>query len=74
MPGKSLGKRSLAGYGPYGHKELDMTEVTQPAHTHRVSYWVKSDREGGIWYNIPYMCNLKINDTDELTYKIETGS
>ena len=22
------GQRSLAGYGPWGHKELDMTEVT----------------------------------------------
>ena len=23
--GKSLGQRSLAGYSPWGHKELDMT-------------------------------------------------
>ena len=27
--GKSLGQRSLVGYGPWGHKELDMTEVTK---------------------------------------------
>ena len=26
MPGKSHGQRSLAGYRPWGHKELDMTE------------------------------------------------
>ena len=30
---------------------------------------VKSDREGGILYNIPYKWNLKRNDTNELTYK-----
>ena len=27
-----LGQKSLAGYSPWGHKELDMTQVTQ--HTH----------------------------------------
>ena len=26
LPGKSHGKRSLAGYSPWGHKELDTTE------------------------------------------------
>ena len=26
--GKSHGQRSLVGYSPKGHKELDMTEVT----------------------------------------------
>ena len=30
LPGKSHGWRSLAGYSPWGHKELDTTE-----HTHR---------------------------------------
>ena len=30
LPGESLGQRSLAGYSPWGHKELGMTE-----HTHR---------------------------------------
>ena len=28
LPGESHGQRSLADYGPWGHKELDMTEVT----------------------------------------------
>ena len=29
LPGESHGQRSLAGYGdPWGHKELDTTEVT----------------------------------------------
>ena len=26
LPGKSHGWRSLVGYSPWGHKELDMTE------------------------------------------------
>ena len=26
LPGKSYGQRSLAGYSPWGHKELDTTE------------------------------------------------
>ena len=26
MPGKSCGPRSLVGYSPWGHKELDMTK------------------------------------------------
>ena len=28
LPGKSHGQRSLAGFSPLGHKELDMTETT----------------------------------------------
>ena len=27
-PGESHGQRSLVGYSPWGHKELDVTEVT----------------------------------------------
>ena len=26
LPGESHGQRSLAGYNPWGHRELDMTE------------------------------------------------
>ena len=29
LPGKSHGQRSLVGYSPWGHKELDTTEATQ---------------------------------------------
>ena len=35
LPGKSHGQRSLTGYSPWSHKELDMTEPTHVfAHTH----------------------------------------
>ena len=33
FPGKSYGQRSLEGYCPWGHKELDTTEHTH-SHTH----------------------------------------
>ena len=33
---------------------------------------LKSDREGEISYGIPYMWNLKRNDTNEHTYETET--
>ena len=29
LPGESHGQRSLVGYSPWGHKESDMTEVTE---------------------------------------------
>ena len=29
LPGESHGQRNLAGYSPWGHKESDMTEVTE---------------------------------------------
>ena len=28
LPGESPGQRSLVGYSPWGHRELDTTEVT----------------------------------------------
>ena len=35
LPGASRGQRSLVGYSPEGHKESDMTEVTEHAHSCR---------------------------------------
>ena len=32
LPEKSHGQKSLAGYSPWGHKELDMTEATYHHH------------------------------------------
>ena len=34
LPGESHGQRSLVGYSSWGHKESDMTEVTQHACVH----------------------------------------
>ena len=36
--------------------------------------WSMSDSEGEISYDIPYMWNLKRNDTNELTYQTERDS
>jgi len=41
LPGESYGQRSLVGYSPLGHKESDMTEVTE--HTR------KPDLEGELY-------------------------
>ena len=35
-PGEIHGQRSLAGYGPWGHEELDMTEATEHTRIHTV--------------------------------------
>ena len=35
---------------------------------------LSEDRKGEILYDIPYMGNLKINDINELIYKIEGDS
>ena len=34
LPGESHGQRSLAGYSPWGHKELEMTKQLIHTHTH----------------------------------------
>ena len=36
--------------------------------------WNKSDREEEILYGIPYMQNLKRNDTNEFIYETEINS
>ena len=36
--------------------------------------WSKSDREGNILHDIPYMWNPKRNDTNEITYKTKGDS
>ena len=36
--------------------------------------WSQSDRERKISYDIPYIWNLKRNDTNELTYRTEKDS
>ena len=40
LPGQPHGQRSLVGYSPWGHKELDTTE--QLTHTHTQQYWVQT--------------------------------
>ena len=49
LPGESHGQRSLVGYSPRGHKELDMTEATQ--HTHQR---IIRDHRPSIWW-VPYL-------------------
>ena len=39
LPVKSYGQRSLAGYSPWGHKDLDMTERLMDTHAHTTTYY-----------------------------------
>ena len=53
-----------------GH--LICTNMDGPRDCH--TEWSKTDSEGEISYDIPYMWDLKRNDTDKLTYKTERDS
>ena len=46
LPGKSPGQRSLEGYSPWGHKELDITEHAC-MHTHETGRENPGDTAGG---------------------------
>ena len=48
-------------------KKNKIMPLQQYGWTYRVSYCVKSDREGEISCDIPCIWNLKRNDTNELT-------
>ena len=62
LPGEFHGQRSLVGYGPWGHKQLDMTEQlrTIPTERQRMSELIKKS-------NTNYMVNRKIYSTKTLT-------
>ena len=51
LPGESHGQRSLVGYNPWGHKEVDTTELLSTytyiyTHTHLFQYF-KSEQDLG---------------------------
>ena len=46
LSGESQGLRSLAGYSPQGHKELNITEVTEHARSHTYTHWAVSSCPG----------------------------
>ena len=50
--GEAHGQRSLAGYGPQGRKELEVTEVTQ--HTNRITLPHITATEGSLFYLPPH--------------------
>ena len=57
LPGESHGQRSVAGYSPWGGKELDMTKVTE--HMFRVK--IKSYLIFKTWVPLCFLYNCQIN-------------
>ena len=55
LPGESHGWRSLVDYSPWGHKELDMTEVTTYAHPCMNTSGVES--ESVVAQSCPTLCD-----------------
>ena len=47
LPGESYGQRSLAGYSPWGHREPDMTEVTE-----QISWYSGDEHEFFVMFSI----------------------
>ena len=45
LPGKSHGQRSLEGYSPWGHKQLDMTEQTHRQRPYKLNTLYLSNEE-----------------------------
>ena len=39
LPGESLVQRSLVGYSPWAHKDLDMTERLVPLRGFKLEHW-----------------------------------
>ena len=73
LPGKSCGQRSLAGYSPWGHKELDMTEQQSTrahTHTHTHTHTHKSEYRG-LFLKLSFV-NLDIvfSDVRSLIYEV----
>ena len=64
LPGKSHGRRSLVGYSPLGHKELDTTErlhfhfslscIGEGNGKPLQCSWLENPRDGGAWWAAIY--------------------
>ena len=59
MPGEFYGERSLVGYSPWGHKDLDMTETTE--HAHENTYICTHTYVYPIGYIFIYKLSIYIN-------------
>ena len=57
LPRESRGQRRLVGYSPWGHKESDMTEVTE----HTVGLKAVSSETSDLYYYILKSIDFQIN-------------
>ena len=62
LAGKSHGQRSLAGYSPWGHKELDMTEwLTLSLKSH----WIEEGRWENKLLEVIVLFKMAITNSDQ---------
>ena len=76
MPGNSHGRRSLAGYSPWGHKESDTTEHACRRVIYRVNktfHTVHGKNTEVDWFQTGKDLFKKIKDTKG-TFHAKTGS
>ena len=55
LPGEFHGQRSLAGYSPWGCKELDTTEQLTLSYMFNFSKYPFKSKKGGLFLKIPFM-------------------
>ena len=56
LAGEFHGQKNLVGYGPFGHKDLDMTEqLTREGNGTPLQYsCLENPRDGGAWWAVVY--------------------
>ena len=71
LPGKSVVQRSLEGYSPWGHKKLNMTELTEHAHTMLLTVHLCDSFPGdAVVKNLPAMQEVQRPGFDPWVQKI----
>ena len=71
LPGEFHRRRSLVGYSPGGHKELDMTELTEHAHTMLLTVHLCDSFPGdAVVKNLPAMQEVQRPGFDPWVQKI----
>ena len=68
-PGESHGQKSLAGYSPWGHRELDTTErVTQTPYIIKMRYLLWMDAHLFDPHRTPSFTTLRPKDSGQCTH------
>ena len=63
LPGESHGQRRLEGYGPWGSRELEMTEATWDACTQPHEYTCTRHRRGSVSQSVQSLGHVRLFET-----------